>query len=352
VRPYGVIVYGSYGFTGRLIVQECRRQRLNVLLAGRDRNKLRQQGELSGYHFEVVEMNNRQRLLQVLEQAHVLIHCGGPFQHTARAMAEACLHAGTHYTDITGEYPVFEQLANYDDTARKAGITIMPGTGFDVLPSDCLALHLKNRLPSATHLQLAFATVKGGLSRGTKRTMVEGLGEGGAIRSQGKLVAEPLGHRSMRIDFGPFTRSALSIPWGDISTAWRSTGIPNIEVYTRVSSWAIFFARWLRYVNGLFRLPLVKKILRAHIDRQEAGPDAQQLAVGRSYLWGKAWNLHGQAVESRLETINAYALTAATSVLVARKILEGGVHPGYQTPAMAYGANLILEIAGSHLTDV
>ncbi len=100
-------------------------------------------------------------LKNLLKKGAVVIHCGGPFQYTAKAMADACLETKTHYTDITGEHQVFELLAGYDQKGKAAGIMIMPGTGFDVVPSDCLALHLKNRLPSATHLQLAFTMSKG-----------------------------------------------------------------------------------------------------------------------------------------------------------------------------------------------
>jgi short subunit dehydrogenase-like uncharacterized protein len=64
-------------------------------------------------------------------------------------------------------------------------------------------------------------------------------------------------------------------------------------------------------------------------------------------LWGKVRNSSGQQAEARLETISGYWLTAKTSVLIAEKILHGNFKPGYQTPAMAYGENLIMEIDGS-----
>ncbi|MFM8743632.1 MAG: saccharopine dehydrogenase family protein, partial [Cytophagales bacterium] len=227
-----IVVYGSYGYTGKLIVRLCKQKRLNVLLSGRNEAALQKQSNETGYPFEVVDAADHQRLVQLLTPAKLVIHCAGPFKHTAAAMAKACLETGTHYTDITGEHQVFESLAQLDDLAKEKSIMVMPGTGFDVVPSDCLALHLKNRLPSATHLQLAFTMSKGGLSRGTAKSMTEGLGYGGLIRQNGKLVYSALGSKVMEIDFGSFKSKTLCIPWGDISTAWRSTGIPNIEVYT------------------------------------------------------------------------------------------------------------------------
>jgi short subunit dehydrogenase-like uncharacterized protein len=151
------VIYGSYGYTGTLIVDLCKQKNMQVVLAGRNREALQKQSETTGYPFEVVDSSDVEGLKRLLQPAAVVIHCGGPFKHTAKAMVEACLATQTHYTDITGEYQVFEMLAAMDAQAKSAGILVMPGTGFDVVPSDCLAAHLKSRLPSATHLQLAFA---------------------------------------------------------------------------------------------------------------------------------------------------------------------------------------------------
>lgn len=347
-----IIVYGSYGYTGKLIVQECKSKNLNVILSGRNKDALQKQSEESGYPFEVLEVSDTTALKNLLSKGAVVIHCGGPFQYTAKAMADACLETKTHYTDITGEYQVFELLSGYDQKGKAAGITIMPGTGFDVVPSDCLALHLKNRLPSATHLQLAFTMSKGGLSRGTSKTMTEGLGNGSMIRKDGKLTTINLGEKTLDVDFGAFKAPTLNIPWGDISTAWRSTGIPNIEVYTGATPSMIKNAKMSKYLNWFLRIRWVKNYMLKQIDKKPAGPSEEKRNSGRSYLWGKAWNNSGNAVESRLETISGYTLTAKTSVLIAEKILSGNFKAGYQTPAMAYGADLILEVETSKRQDI
>src|SRR5690606_20333877 len=168
-----LIVYGSYGYTGRLIVKELKAKSFTIILAGRNREALQKQSEETGYEYAVVETRDATALKNLLQKGKHVLHCGGPFRFTAKAMADACLETQTHYTDITGEWQVFELLAGYDEAAKQAGIQIMPGTGFDVVPSDCLSLHLKKRLPAATHLQLAFAMVPGGMSRGTKKSMTE-----------------------------------------------------------------------------------------------------------------------------------------------------------------------------------
>jgi len=347
-----IILYGSYGYTGKLIAKECQSKNLSVILAGRNREALQKQSIETEFPFEVVDVSDTTSLKDLLSKGKLVIHCGGPFRHTAKAMADVCLETKTHYTDITGEYQVFELLADYDQKAKTAGITIMPGTGFDVVPSDCLALHLKNRLPAANHLQLAFTMSKGGLSRGTKKSMTEGMGEGGQIRINGKLQHLALGAKSMEVDFGSFKTPTLCIPWGDISTAWRSTGIPNIEVYTGATESMIKNAKRTRYINWLLRMNWVKKFMLKKIDKQKPGPSDEKRESGRSFLWGKVWDEKGNAAESRLETVSGYTLTAKTAVLIAEKILNGNFKTGYQTPAMAYGADLVLEIENTKRTDL
>lgn len=351
-RPPVIILYGSYGYTGKLIAQECKLKKLAVILAGRNHDALQQQSIETGFPFEVAGINDSVALKKLLEKGRVVIHCGGPFQFTATTMADACLETQTHYTDITGEFTVFETLAGYDEKARLAGITILPGTGFDVVPSDCLALHLKNQLPSATHLQLAFSMSKGGLSRGTAKTSVEGLGYGSTIRRNGKLVSVPLGEKILSLEFGSFKTKALNIPWGDIATAWRSTGIPNIEVYMSAPDRLIRFARLSKYINWLLRKRWVKNYLQRKIDSRVAGPNEERRSAGRSFLWGKVWDENGNERITRIETSSGYSLTASTSVLIAEKILQGNFKAGYQTPAMAYGPDLILEVKGTNREDI
>jgi short subunit dehydrogenase-like uncharacterized protein len=341
-----IILYGSYGYTGQLIVRECKAKKIPLLLAGRNREALQRQHQQTNYPFEVVEMNDHNGLRKLLSEADVVVHCGGPFRFTAQAMAEACLQTNTHYIDITGEYQVFELLAGYHERAQQAGIMLMPGTGFDVVPSDCLAVHLKQRLPSATHLRLAFAMMPGGMSRGTKKSMTESLGYGGVTRIENELRPFTLGQDTRTINFGSFSTLTTRIQWGDISTAWRSTGIPNIEVFAGASAGAVRSLRISNYMGWLLRTRLVKNFLLKQIDKGKAGPTEEQLITGKCYLHGEVWDADGNRKVSLLNGPNAYLLTAKAAVLIAQKIAKGNFTPGYQTPAMCYGKELILEIDG------
>jgi short subunit dehydrogenase-like uncharacterized protein len=347
MREYDVIIYGSYGYTGTLITEEFSATNFRILLSGRNVTKLREQSNVTGYVFEACDVNDQASLELLLRKGKLVINCAGPFQHTAKQMVDACLETSTHYIDITGEYAVFEMLADYDSFARTKGILIMAGAGFDVVPSDCLAVHLKNRLPGATHLQLGFTMSKGGLSRGTARTTVESLGSGGMIRKNGKLTPISLGDKVIEINYGDFKRRSLCIPWGDISTAWRSTGIPNIEVYSGVPDSTIRAAKMSRWINWLLRKSWIKTYLRKKVDARPAGPDAEKRNTGKSYLWGRAYDENGNNVEARMKTLSGYLLTAKTATLIASKLVAADVRSGYFTPAQYFGEGLIFEVEGS-----
>lgn len=351
MRANTLIVYGSYGYTGRLIVDELKQKNFNVILSGRNREALQKQSQESGYPFEVVDINDSTALKNLLQKANLVLHCGGPFRFTAKQMVDVCLQTNTHYTDITGEWQVFELLASYDDAAKKSGIQIMPGTGFDVVPSDCLAVHLKKRLPSATHLQLAFAMVPGGMSRGTKKSMTESLGFGGIMRKNNELVPFTLGKDVLDLDFGSFTAKTTRIQWGDISTAWRSTGIPTIEVFAGANEKSVRGLRMSNYLGWLLRKRWMKNFLLKQIDKGKAGPSEEDLREGKCYLRGTAWDEAGNIRTSLLNGPNAYLLTAKTAVLIAENVMTGKFDAGYKTPAMQYGADFILEIEGTTLTD-
>ena len=343
MRKYQVILYGSYGYTGRLIAQVCKAKNISVLLSGRNNEKLASQSIETGFPYQTVPIYDKIALQKLVAEGDLVIHCGGPFQFTAKQMIEACIRSKTHYTDITGEYQVFELLATYDEIAKEKGVFIMPGVGFDVVPTDCLSLHLKTQMPDATHLELAFATSTGGSSRGTSKTMTESMGYGSMIRENALLKKVNLGDDILEIDFGPFVSRALCIPWGDISTAWRSTGIPNIKVYTAVPDKMIQSAKMSKRIGWLLRKRWFKNYLIRKIDKKPDGPSDEKREKGRTYIWGKVRNAQGQEKEARLETSNGYTLTAEMSVIIAEKILEGNVSPGYFTPAQYFGEKLILE---------
>jgi short subunit dehydrogenase-like uncharacterized protein len=237
-------------------------------------------------------------------------------------------------------------IKQYDEAAKKTGIMLLPGIGFDVVPTDCIALQLKNLLPDATHLQLAFATLGGSISHGTATTMVDKIGEGGSVRMAGKIIPSPLGQKGMWVDFGIKKLFVMSIPWGDISTAYFTTGMPNIETFTGISPKVYNYLKLQSLFNWLLRTNLVRNYIKKKINQRPAGPDDDQRSNATSLVWGQATNPTGKKITVRLNGPEGYTLTAHSSLIIVQKILNGNFVPGYQTPANAYGENLVLEIPG------
>jgi len=348
-----LVIYGSTGYTGRLIVAEALSRGLRPTLAGRSADAVRSQAEALGLEWRVARIDDPAALDAALLGATAVLHCAGPFAHTWRAMSDACIRNRVHYLDITGEIAVFEGLAARDDEARAAGIMLLPGVGFDVVPSDCLASHLARRLPNAVRLTLAFRASGGGASRGTLLTAVESLGSPGAIRQHGKIVAVPRAQHTRRIDFGDGgLRDATTISWGDVSTAYYSTGIPDIEVYMAMRPAMRRAAIASRWLGPVLRSSVVRQWLTARVQRGPPGPSESSRVRGASLFWGEAVAADGQRAEARLRAASGYTLTAQTAMHLAAKALGGQIRAGFQTPSRAYGADVILEIPGVSRTDV
>lgn len=266
-------------------------------------------------------------------------------------MADACLARRTHYLDITGEIGVFEALAARNEEARVAGVMLLPGTGFDVVPSDCLAAHLKSRLPDAVKLILAFES-SGGLSRGTATTMVENISRGGAIRRGGRITPVPAGWKTIRIDLGRGPIEVTTIPWGDVATAWYSTGIPDIEVYTRTTGGMRAALKASRYLGWLLASAPVQRLLKGKIRSGAPGPDDFARARGASRVAGEVTNAAGRRARARLTGPEGYTMTARTAVTALSRTLAGGATPGFKTPSLAFGADFILSIEGVTREDL
>ncbi|MDX1567645.1 MAG: saccharopine dehydrogenase NADP-binding domain-containing protein, partial [Longimicrobiales bacterium] len=181
------LLYGAYGYTGRLIAEEAVKRGLRPVVAGRNGEKTRRMAERLELEHRVFSLDEPSALRRALEDVDLVLHAAGPYSRTFRPMAGACLESGCHYLDITGEIPVLEAARAMNDRARDAGILMVPAVGLDVVPTDCAAARAAEALPGATRLDLALHS-GGGPSRGTARTMVERMGEPGKLRDAGRIV--------------------------------------------------------------------------------------------------------------------------------------------------------------------
>lgn len=336
------LLYGANGYTGALTAREAKRRGMTPVLAGRNRAEVEALARELGFEARVFGLDDVNAVAGNLKDIAVVLHCAGPFSATARPMLEACARAGAHYLDITGEIDVFEYVHQHDAKWKQAGIIAMPGVGFDVVPTDCLAAMLKRELPDATHLRLAFKGLGAKLSPGTSKTMVEGLGEGTKMRRDGKIVAVPF--TTAKIPFEREPEFAVSIPWGDVSTAYYSTGIPNIEVYIGGPEKDLKRMNMPGPMRALVGLGFVKSLAKWWIGKSVKGPSDEERAAGASYVYGEATNAAGKKVAMRMKTPEGYTLTVDSSLEAVKRVLAGGIAPGALTPSMAFGADLVKEL--------
>ena len=341
------LLYGANGYTGVLIAKLAAAYQLQPVLAGRREANIKPLADELKLPYLIIDLDDTAQLNKAVSEVILVLHCAGPFSATAKQMVEACLATGVHYLDINGDISVFEMLKTYDKAAKEKNIMIMPGVGFDVVPTDCIALQLKNKMPDATHLKLAFASLGGGLSHGTAMTMAGKIGEGGAARENGKIVRKPLGQKGMWVDFIEKKLFVMSIPWGDISTAHFTTGIPNIETYTGMAPKVYRMLKLQWAFNWLLRTAFIRNIIKKKIKAKPAGPSDEQRQKGKSFVWGEVKNGSGKTMQAAISCYDGYTLTAHTSLYITKKVLEGNFKPGYQTPALVYGENLIMEIPGT-----
>jgi short subunit dehydrogenase-like uncharacterized protein len=341
VKPF--LIYGSYGYTGQLITTLAVEKGLRPVLAGRDEVRLRAQAEALDLEYRTLSLDDAPALYAAVGDVTGVLHCAGPFVHTYHQMADACLATGRHYLDISGEIPGFEALAKLGKVAKRAGVMLLPGAGFDVVPSDCLAAHLKNRLPDATHLRLYLRGIGAGPSRGTARSAIENMHRGGMIRQDGQLVPVPPAWGVRQVDFGRGPVKAVSIGWGDVSTAFYSTGIPNIETYFAFPPAAIHFMRLMRVIGPPLYSRPARAALKLTLHLMRRGPTREQRRNGFGLIVGEVSNRAGESLSSKLRTPEGYTLTALASVEIMQRILAGDFKPGFQTPSLAYGPDFILQ---------
>ncbi len=340
------LIYGANGYTGEMIAREASRRGLAPVLAGRSRDAVAALASELGCDFRVFDLLDPGVAAAGLSGCRVVVHCAGPFSATAAPMMAACASARVHYTDITGEIGVFEHAYRQDAAARAAGILVCAGVGFDVVPTDCVALTLAHALPDAVRLALGFDS-RSGLSRGTAKTSVEGLGHGSCVRENGELRRIPLGSRARRIDFGAGEKLATSIPWGDVSTAYRTTGIPNVEVYVPVSPKALANLRRLARIGWLLRRHAVQSFLKSRIDNRAPGPDATEREKSPVFVWGEAANAAGRTLSARMRIPNGYTVTTDAAVAITERLLGDTAPSGFTTPARLMGSEFVTRLPGA-----
>ena len=330
------MLYGANGYTGELIAREAVLRGQRPILAGRNREKVQALANELGLQWRAFDLAKPE-----LEGVRLVLHCAGPFSHTSAPMVRACLESRVHYLDITGEIAVFESIFRRDAEAKERGIVLLPGVGFDVVPTDCHAAALHAKLPDATELWLAFRS-GAGVSRGTLKTMLEGAGLGSAIRKDGRITRVPQAWDAREIPFPSRPRYAMTIPWGDISTAYRTTGIPNIRVYSAASPKSVRMLRRARPFMPVLRLKPIQRLLSVYANRR-TGPSLEERTRAKTELWGRVVNAKGDEVTMTKVVDEGYTFTVKSSLAAVERVLSSTLK-GALTPALAFGANFVDEV--------
>lgn len=344
-----ILLYGANGYTGELCAREAVARGLAPILAGRRSEALAPLAAELGLASRAVSLEDAAGLGAALDGIACVLHCAGPFSITSRPMVDACLERRVHYLDITGEIEVFEAVLRREREAKARGIALLPGAGFDVVPSDGLAARLHEALPDAVRLDLAFASVGGSWSRGTLVTMLEGASKGSCVRRGGRYVPIRPASLVRTIEFERGKpRTAVAIPWGDQATAYRTTGIPDITTWAGVGRSPLRAMRWLGRLRPLLAIGPLRRGLQAQVRKRVSGPDEATRERARSLLWGRVEAADGRAMEARLSAPEGYRITAIAAVECARRVAAGELAPGAWTPSLAFAARFVDTLPGVH----
>jgi len=344
------LIYGASGFSGTLIAEEAVRRGHQPVLAGRSAAKLTPLAERLNLEYVTFDLKKLDGIARTISGFDLVFNAAGPFIRTSDPMLRACVLSGVNYVDITGEISVFENLFAYDEAARRLKLAFISGVGFDVVPSDCLARYVASQIPDAVRLEIAIAGLTN-MSAGTAKSGLSLIAGGGWVRRDGKLIAYPLGTGAKNFRFPIGELSAMPIPWGDLSTAYRSTRIPNITTYMSFPRGLMAASRvGAPILQTLMASPAIRSFAENMSAKIMHGPNDQALQTGRAYLWAQAADTQGNSAQAWLETVEPYRFTALSGIACVEKLLANRP-TGALTPAQAFGADFVLEIEGTRRID-
>lgn len=229
-RDLSVVVFGATGVTGRQVAvylaERAGETGAKWAVAGRDPAKLeRVLGEVGVSPPEtiVADTADPASLAAMAARTKVVLDLVGPYTLYGEPVIQACVEAGTHYVDLTGEMPFVRRMIDaYDQRASSAGMKIVETSGFEALPPD-LAVSLAADTAQErwgeglAEVDLAVETQQPAgrlgladiLSGGTLQSSAEALADedAGGVTDSAALIADPEAAAAVRerspISFGP-----------------------------------------------------------------------------------------------------------------------------------------------------
>ena len=350
-----IMIYGANGFSGKIVVASAIKAGLAPIVAGRSKQKLKKMAAELSLDYRIFPLDDMGLAVDAMAGVSIVLNCAGPFSHTFYPMVEACIEAGVDYLDITGEINIFEAAAARSKEFEQAGIMVMPGVAFDVVPSDCLAVHLKSRLPDANALRLYFNIFDHDMNRishGTNSTFMESLGLRNKVRHNGVIETRAIGFDTHKIDFNGRKLSVTGLPWGDVSTAYHSTGIRNISTFMDLPFLSAFTMKMSNFLPSLWQSSFVQKMLAKIAMLLPGDPDSDLRNRSRSYILGEATNDSNERVQTILDMPEVYNFTGLSAAAVMKAVFDGKRKSGHQTAGKLFGADFVLSIEDVRRTDI
>ncbi|HEY0491773.1 MAG TPA: saccharopine dehydrogenase NADP-binding domain-containing protein [Telluria sp.] len=323
-----ILIYGATGYTGKLVAMQARDTQLSFEIAGRNATQVAALAEQLDVPFRVFALDDPATIIASLAGITAVLNCAGPFASTARPLMEACIECGVHYLDITAEYKVYALAEAWSERAAAAGVMLLPGVGWDVVPSDCLAMYVAAKVDQPQSLRIALQ-VANSMSRGSTTSVGEILGVGLLVRTDGAIVANP-DTNSARFDFGAGPVDSVPLSFGDLVTAWKSTGIRNIAMFVNIK----------------------ENVLPDGVAVMPDGPSLEERIANRASVVAEVTGMDGTVVRARIDTVNGYLYTALAAVEALRLVVSGQFKHGFQTPATAFGDGFAISIADSRIVDM
>lgn len=345
-----LVIYGASGYTGALLARALRDRGIAPRLCGRSESKIAALAARLGLEYRIARLDDEEGLSSALAGSRAMLNAAGPFSATALPLVAACLRGGIHYLDVTGEASVIESVSRRGEEARRKGVMLMPAIGFDVVASDCLAAHVARRVAQPRRLFIGVSGLEL-LSRGSAKTIVAQSSDPVWVRRDGFLERVPQGSFERFFDYGSGPRSSLVVSWGDVVSAYASTGIPDIAVYFETTplhrvhnalmhllGWSLPFTPWRDW-------------LRANADALPDGPSEEARAARQAVIVAEVEDDAGALARSRLRTPEAYSFTAAAATAIAERVLAGDIETGFQTASRVFGPDFVLSLPRVHRED-
>ena len=336
-----VLVYGANGYSAKLIIVELISKSIKPILSGRNEAALKELSHKYDCEYKAVDLNDNEKLDAALNGVHTVLNCAGPFKFTAKEIMEACLRCKCNYLDITGEIPAMYLAFFLNQKAKEKGIVFLPSVGFDIIPTDCLAKRLSEKMPDATHLKLGFSNKGGKISRGTWLTTLEFLGGTGRIRRDGKMVESNIGEFTVDFKIKDFSFCGISIPWGDVYSSYQSTKIPNVEVYLALPRILVKSKALLLFFLSFLKISLIKNVVALFMKKILTGPSKTKRDSTKTYVWGRVENAKGNMIEEVYQFMEGYNLTAKGAAECVERVLKNTLKPGTYTPSLAFGSEFM-----------